>query len=70
MAMTKARLLKHDFPVHGLLFAFSGEDEVDTLGSGEQPCPSFPWSFCFLGVSLAGDFLGLFECFLLLLQGF
>ena len=36
----------------------------------ELPCPSFPWCFCFLGVFPPGNFLGLFECFLLVLQGF
>ena len=36
----------------------------------EQPRPSFPWCFCFLGVFVRGNFLGLFECFLLVLQGF
>ena len=31
---------------------------------------SFPWCFCFLGVFVPGNFLGLFECCLLILQGF
>ena len=36
----------------------------------DVPCPSFPWCFYFLGLLLAVDFLGLFECFLLCLHGF
>ena len=35
-----------------------------------KPCPSFPWCFCFLGVFLHGHFLGLLECFRLVLQAF
>ena len=38
------------------------------LPGPSKPCPSFPWCFCFLGVFLAGDFLGVFECFLLISQ--
>ena len=34
------------------------------------PYPSFPWCFCFLGVFLAAQVLGLFECLLLIFQGF
>ena len=34
------------------------------------PCPCFPWCFCFFGVLFAVDFLGVVECFLLVLQGF
>ena len=33
------------------------------------PCPSFPWSLCFLGVFLAAKFLGLFGV-LCLFSGF
>ena len=32
-------------------------------------CPSFPWCFGFLDISLAVDFLGVWGCFLLILQG-
>ena len=30
---------------------------------GKNPCPSFRWCFCFLGASLAGNFLGLLSVF-------
>ena len=33
------------------------------------PCPSVPWCFYFLGALPAGDFLGVFEGFLLSFQG-
>ena len=36
----------------------------------KEPCPSFPWCFRFLGVFLAGKFLGLLRVFCLFCPGF
>ena len=36
----------------------------------KKPCPSFPWCSCFLGVFLAGNFLGSLGCFLLIFRVF
>ena len=49
---------------------YRSDSIATSLDMGPFPCPSSPWCFCFLGVFLAGDFLGLLGCFLLIFQGF
>ena len=52
------------------------EPETGTVGNGENLGPSFPWCFCFLGVSVSLVFflqrisLMFFSVFLLILEGF
>ena len=61
-------MLFHDLPFLGVLVKTKEKaNDEDYL---PFPCPSFPWCFCFLGVFLAGNILGLFGCFLLVFQKF
>ena len=70
---TSARRLWRPWPKRPFapsLLTTLGTFEVSGPCSRHSPCPSFPWCFCFLGVFLAAEVLGLLGCFLLIFQGF